>query len=66
MGSESLRTCCTGGGRQRSGSIEPGYVSYVLALLFTEFLDDKSRLYNLSINGKSQFIEKLISEAVLN
>ena len=29
---------------------EPRYVSYVFALLFTRFLDDKSRLCDLSLN----------------
>ena len=46
---------------------ETGYVSYVLALLFTGFLDDKSRLCDLLKNDKSRYAiyQKLISFADL-
>ena len=36
---------------------ESGYVSYILTLLFTGFLDDKSRLCDLSKNDKSRLCE---------
>ena len=48
-------------GRQRSRNgeapRETGYVIYVLALLFTEFLDDKSRLCDLLKNDKSRLYD---------
>ena len=37
---------------------ETGYVSYILALLFTGFLDDKSRLCDLSKNDKSRLCDQ--------
>ena len=40
----------TGGAGVGKEPVETGYVSYVLALLFKGFLDDKCRLCNLSKN----------------
>ena len=38
---------------------ETRYISYILALSFTEFLDDKSRSCDLSKNDKSQLCDLL-------